>query len=131
MATHTVTYERDEAGWWVAEILDVQGCHTQGRTITQARERIREALAAFLGEKEAASAKLVDDVRLPAAVRKSIARAAAARQKASETQDAATTETTKAAQALTRDFGLSVRDAGELLGLSYQRVHQLVQVGGK
>ena len=42
-------------------------------------------------------------------------------------QNQAILETTKAVKALTRDLGLSVRDAGELLGISHQRVQQLVK----
>lgn len=56
---YTVRYERDEEGWWVARVLEVDGCITQGKSIEQARERIREALAAA-GAPEADTAELVD-----------------------------------------------------------------------
>jgi predicted RNase H-like HicB family nuclease len=63
MKTYTVAYERDEDRLWVASIEALPGCHTQGRTIEQARRRIREALAAYLDDdKAAARARLVDDV---------------------------------------------------------------------
>jgi predicted RNase H-like HicB family nuclease len=39
------TFERDADGWWVASVPSVPGCHTQGRTLAQARERLKEALA--------------------------------------------------------------------------------------
>ncbi len=125
MATYTVKYERDEAGWWIAEILEVQGCHTQGRTVSQARERIREALALFVEDKEAAAAKLVDDVRLPTPVRRVLSRAKAARERAERAQAESSSAAAAAVKALTKDAGLSMRDAGELVGLSHQRVHQL------
>jgi predicted RNase H-like HicB family nuclease len=38
-------FERDATGWWVASVPSVAGCHTQGRTLAQARERLKEALA--------------------------------------------------------------------------------------
>ncbi len=126
MATYTVKYERDEAGWWIAEILEVQGCHTQGRTVSQARERIREALGLFIEDKEATAAKLVDDVRLPAPARRALSRAKVARERAERAQEEASSTATAAVKALTKDVGLSVRDAGDLIGLSFQRVHQLV-----
>ena len=47
MTTYTVTYEHDEDGWWVADVPEVPGCHTQGRTIEQARERILDALSLY------------------------------------------------------------------------------------
>ena len=42
--SYRVAYERDESGWWVATVRGVRGCHTQGRTVDEARRRIREAL---------------------------------------------------------------------------------------
>lgn len=42
---YKVTFERDEDGWWVATATDLPGCRTQGRSIAEARERIREAMA--------------------------------------------------------------------------------------
>jgi predicted RNase H-like HicB family nuclease len=58
--TYLVTYERD-GSMWLARIESLDGCHTQGSTIDEARERIREALGLF--DKDAAGAILVDDVR--------------------------------------------------------------------
>lgn len=58
MTTYHVAYDRDESGWWVASVREVRGCHSQGRTIDEARERVREALELFVDH--AKSAKLVD-----------------------------------------------------------------------
>lgn len=44
--TYRVIYEHDGAMWF-ARVASIQGCHTQGRTIAQARTRIREALSLF------------------------------------------------------------------------------------
>jgi predicted RNase H-like HicB family nuclease len=124
MRNYTVTYRRDSAGWWVASVRGVPGCHTQGRTIRQARERIREALGLFV--KGAERARLVDDVRLPGGLRRLLARQRAARARAEQERERAQTATRDMAHRLTR-ARLSVRDAGELLGLSHQRVQQLLQ----
>ena len=43
--TFIVIYERDEADWWGADVPDVRGCHTQGRSVEEARERILHALS--------------------------------------------------------------------------------------
>ena len=40
----TVLIEQNESGIYVARVPDISGCHTQGKTIDQARERIREAI---------------------------------------------------------------------------------------
>jgi predicted RNase H-like HicB family nuclease len=63
MKTFTVIYERDEAGWWVVEVPDVPGCHTQGRTIEQARERILDALSLFVDDAD--QVLLREEARLP------------------------------------------------------------------
>ena len=52
MKRYTVRYERDEGGWWVATVPRIRGCHTQGRTLDQARRRIREAMALFIDNAE-------------------------------------------------------------------------------
>ena len=68
MNTYHVAYERDESGWWVASVREARGCHTQGRTVDEARRRIREAMDLFVDD--APSAKLVDAVKLPATAAK-------------------------------------------------------------
>ena len=40
----TVMIEQDEDGWYVASVPDIQGCHTQGKTIPEVLERIKEAI---------------------------------------------------------------------------------------
>jgi hypothetical protein len=48
--SYRVAYERDVSGWWVATVRGVRGCHTQGRTVDEARRRIREALGLFVDD---------------------------------------------------------------------------------
>ena len=125
MKTYTVAYERDEKGLWVAHVKGIAGCHTQGRTIAQARDRIREALTLF--DEHADKARLQDDVRLPGEVNRLVSAQRSARSK----QEAAEAElrelNVKAARALTKQVGLSLRDAGELLGASQESVRQWVE----
>ena len=42
--TYTVIIEQDEDGTYVAKVPDILGCHTQGKTVAEATERIREAI---------------------------------------------------------------------------------------
>ena len=129
MKTYTVRYERDHERWWVASVPAVKGCHTQGRTIEEARRRIREALDLFVADAD--TAELRDDVRLPSTVRTSILRAQRTRQRADAEQLKAITALRVTVRTLRKEFGLSVRDAGRLLGITGQRVHQLESSTGK
>ena len=122
MKSYTVRYERDEDGWWVASVPSVRGCHTQGRSIAQARERIREALGLFV--KDARRAEFDEEFRLSAELRKLIDRTASARARAVKHEALASRLLKDAAKVLQKE-GVSVRDAGQLLGLSFQRINQL------
>lgn len=123
--TYTVTYERDEKGLWVAHVKGVAGCHTQGRTISQARERIREALALF--DEHAERAQLEDDVRLPGDVKRLVSAQRSARSQQKLVEEKLRALNIKAARTLTAKVGLSLRDTGELLGVSQESVRQWVE----
>ena len=67
MKSYRVVYELGEGGHWIARTPKVKGCHTYGRSLSEARARIREALGLFADDVD--DADLVDDVRLPADMR--------------------------------------------------------------
>ena len=49
----TVVIEQDEDGIYVASVPELEGCHTQGKTLQQVLERIKEAIEVCLeGDKE-------------------------------------------------------------------------------
>jgi predicted RNase H-like HicB family nuclease len=122
---YRVVFERDPSGAWIARVPSVRGCHTYGRTLDQARRRIREALS--LWAEDAENAELVEDVRLPARVRQAIGRTQSARRDAQRGREKAQKEMVKAARMLVDEVGLGLRDAGELLNVSHQRVQQLTR----
>ena len=126
MTKYHVVYHRERAGWFV-EIPSVHGCHTQGRTIEQARRHMREALSLCVDE--AAAATFSEEIQIPARMRQIVERAREARARAEESQERAKQSTEAAVVALTKEHGFSLRDAGELLGLSRQRAHQLAARG--
>lgn len=43
-----VLIEQDEDGLYVASVPELPGCYTQGKTLEEARERIREVIALIL-----------------------------------------------------------------------------------
>lgn len=123
ISTYSVRYEKDETGWWVASVDSIPGCHTQGRTIVQARKRIREALSLFVDDAEKAILK--DEVVLPPNVSDLVETAIENRKRLEAAQIESNRSAKIAAKALTQDHAFGVRDAGEVLGISHQRVHQL------
>jgi len=126
MKRYRVTYDRDESGWWVASVRGIRGCHTQGRTVDEARRRIREALELFVDDAHKAS--IVDDVKLPIAATRAIRAYASLRKKADEEDRRAARAARRAVRVLrSGKLKMSARDAARLLGLSHQRVHQLTQ----
>ena len=122
---YRAVFERGESGAWTARVPSVRGCHTYGRTLDQARRRLREALALWVDEPD--KAELVEDVRLPANVKAAVRASRADRRRAEEQRAEASASTTRAARALVHELGVGFRDAAELLGVSHQRVQQLVR----
>ena len=121
-----VVYERDETGWWVASVRELRGCHTQGRTVDEARRRIAEAMALFVDNVR--SAKIVDEVKLPASAAKAIRAYTTLRKKADREDRRAAMAARRAVRLLRGGrLRMSARDAARLLGVSHQRVHQLGQ----
>jgi len=120
---YVAVYEHDGAeDGWLVHIKGLEACHTYGRSIRQAEARIREALAAWLDrspETLTITSELPQDVALLA---REVSRARSDAERAGHHAQRATLE---AVQRLT-EMGLSRRDAADLLGISHQRVQQLL-----
>ena len=120
--SYRVVLERDEPGSWIAHVPAVPGCHTHGRSLVEARRRVREALSLWVDDAE--SAELVDDVRLPRDVLSAVRQSNRARARLTNLRAEASSATFDAVTRLD-SLGLGVRDAAYLLGLSFQRVQQV------
>lgn len=48
MEKYTAIFERGEDGWWVASCLEMQEAITQGATIDEARENLKDAIHLLL-----------------------------------------------------------------------------------
>ena len=123
LKNYVAVYEHDaEDDVWLVHIKDVEGCQTFGRSIRQAETRIREALAAWL-DKEPDSLTITSELPLDVAL--IATRVSQARYEAERAGADAQQATAEAVQRLTK-MGLSRRDAAEVLGISHQRVQQLL-----
>lgn len=128
-----VVFEPDEGGWHVY-VPSLQGCRTWGRSLSEARRNIREAISLYeedLGghEKAAAYARDVafeEEHVLPAPARKALERYETARAGAQAATVALSEAQGAVARALTENAQVSLRDAGELLGLSAERVRRVL-----
>lgn len=125
MTSYTVVYQYDETGWWFTRIKELPGCHTQGRTLKQARERIEEALALFVDDRQ--SVELLEEVDLPDDVKSLVAKYIEAQQEVEKKQCEVQALSRKAAKVLNQDLKLGMRDTGQLLHLSHQRIQQLMK----
>lgn len=124
MATYTARYKHDGRAWTVQ--FREPDIATWGRSLRSARLAAREALAAWLEVDDLAGtgAEVVDDIRLPVGLESELVRLGAMRRQADALRRDVVAEPRRAAQELRRT-GLSVRDVGELLGVSPARVAQL------
>ena len=129
MAKYTITYDRDESDAWIAQVRGVPEAHSYGRTIEQARERVTEALSLWRANAEAA--EFVNEVHLPAQARSLVRSSIQARKRADTERLRAQNSAMAAARALTERWNFSLRDAGEILGVSRQRVQQIKESGAR
>ncbi|MBW2637151.1 MAG: type II toxin-antitoxin system HicB family antitoxin, partial [Deltaproteobacteria bacterium] len=44
----TIIIEQDEDGIYVASVPELEGCHTQAKTLDELRDRIKEAIELYL-----------------------------------------------------------------------------------
>jgi predicted RNase H-like HicB family nuclease len=133
--TFQVTFELeldDEKGpAWIVTVPSVQGCHTYGRSLAEARRNAREALAVCLDDDDrdaiAEAAVFEEDIRLPRGTTAALRRWRQARAKTEQTIAKARAAEAAAARDVTA--ALSLRDAGELLGMSPEGVRKVLKAG--
>ena len=131
MKRFTVFFDRDETGSWVAQVKEAPATITQGRTLAETRRRIREALEVVLNSSLVRHAAFIEDIRLPPAARRALRTLALSRARLDREKHRMSEATDAAISSLLEGMKLSVRDAGEFLGLSHQRIHQLKAGSGR
>jgi len=127
LSEYKVIYKLDATGEWTAWVRGLRRCRGRGRTLRQARKRLRAALGRF--DEEPHRADLVEDVKLPPPARALLVRHWAARRRARSEEARAEVAARQAVDALLR-LRLSVRDAADLLGVPYPRAQQMVRAKG-
>ena len=126
LTTHRVTYQRDE-DTWLAMADDIPGAHSFGRTIASARANVREAIALVLDD-DPESFELAEHIDIEdKSLSEAFADARRLRQEAEVAQTSAQEATVQALELFERsEEAFSVRDLSELLGISFQRVQQVL-----
>jgi predicted RNase H-like HicB family nuclease len=122
--TYTARLEREKDSRWTVELEEEPRVHTWGKTVEQSLARVREAAALWFQTDEH-DIELVPHPVLPKAAGRTVEQARQAREQARDADRLAIERTRKAAAALTRR-GISMRDVAAILGISHQRVHQLL-----
>lgn len=124
MKIYTARLERNTDGRWSVELDEEPRVHTWGRTVEQALARLREAAALWFQTDED-QITLVPQPVLPQAASRTVEQARQAREQARNADRQAVEQTRKAAAVLV-SRGISLRDAAAILGISHQRVYQLL-----
>lgn len=116
--------EADGSAWNVS-VPSVHGCFSYGRSLTEARRNIREALAVSLDDDNrdaiAERAEFEEEIRLPAPVRVAVRRFVKLRAE----EAALLVQKANLARVIAEAY--SLRDAGELLGMSPEGVRKLIR----
>lgn len=128
MTTYTVTAQRSD-GWWAFSIPAIPGAHGQSRRLDRVHAEARDVISLMLGVDDD-TFEVTVDVHLEAPLERLVAEAGAARRRLDESRREAQERLHLAAAEL-HDRGLSVRDIGSVLNLSFQRVHQILEAGGR
>lgn len=116
-----------EGKWWMVHVPAIDD-FTQARRLSEAG-RMAAEIVALATDVEVEDVEIVlhydDDVACVPSLDSQLERVMAARLAATEAEARASAETRALAQCLV-DANVPMRDVGVMLGLSYQRVHQLV-----
>jgi hypothetical protein len=122
VAEHKVVYRRSAKGEWVASVEGIRRGRGRGRTLRLARQQLRIALARVV--EDPYQLDFVEDVRLPPPARRLILLHWAARRRLDKEQARADEAARAALQALL-GLEVSVKDAGDLLGLPPLKLQKL------
>jgi hypothetical protein len=122
MTEHRVVYRRTTGGEWVANVRGMRRGRGRGRTLRQARQRLRASLARVV--EDPYSIDFAEDVKLPPPVRRLIVRHWAARRRLEEETRRSSAAAGAALEAIL-GHGINLKDASDLLGLPPLKLQKL------
>jgi predicted RNase H-like HicB family nuclease len=126
--TYTARARRSGA-WWAIDVPELPGVFSQARRLDRVESMARDAIALFL-DADPAMFDIRVETNLPSDLRRDVDTVGRLRAEADRLQ----AESSGALRHLTHELlgrGLSVRDAAAILGISHQRVSQLVRADSK
>lgn len=123
-ASYTAVYSREGRNWEV-NLSEEPRVHTFGRTLAKAEEHIRNAAALWFEKDDVPLKHVYRD--LPLETAEIVWAAREAREEMAAAEIRALEATRECAHRLMEVAGLSLRDAAHLLGISHQRLHQIVR----
>lgn len=111
--------------WWAITIPELPGAFSQCKRLDQVEAMAREVIALMLDIDPTDVDGVEVDVQLPDQLADDLAALRRSERLADDARQAAAHAQRRAAEQL-RAAGLSVRDIGQLLGVSHQRVSQIL-----
>jgi predicted RNase H-like HicB family nuclease len=119
----TARFSRDESGAWLVSFPSLPGAHTYGRTLRTARRRIHEVLELF--DVDPRQVEVHEEYELVDSAQRAVGELRSAREQLEQVLDLNRRVLEKALAELSQRMHLSTRDAGDIVGISHQRVAQL------
>lgn len=119
-----VIWREAETRLWAVHVPELE-LLTQARRIDEAERMARSIISLHLGTDDQSGFDLDIQTRLPDELADELARARALREQADEANRRAAALSRDAARKLA-DQGLTIRDIGAILGVSFQRASQLL-----
>ncbi|HCG01716.1 MAG TPA: hypothetical protein DEV93_14380 [Chloroflexi bacterium] len=120
----TARFSRDQSGAWLVDFPSLPGAHTYGRSLQAARRRIPEVLELF--DIDRADVDLVEDFVLGERATRAVNELERARRDLDRALDVNREALERTLTELGQQLKLSTRDAADLVGMSHQRVAQLL-----
>lgn len=124
--SHFTSTATREGRWWVVQCDQEPGAISQVARLDQAADHQREAIA-FVADLDEADIEVEIVVALDEDVTDAIARARETREEAEHLAQLASESFREVARTMVEDAQLSLRDVGTVLGISHQRVAQLLE----